>query len=322
MSNNFKTFLRLFFGILSVFLTTILIIVLFSEVIKVHNPRSLEWYPLLIAFIGFYVAGLINRKTKLALLPVLLLALIIFIPLKQIYYPFFFLVILFSSLSLLISRRMLNNKYKIPSVLFLIVVFGLYLFSEPLIIEKKGFGYNDHEDLFNATVLWDFSNNKPSILPNETFLDINKNKVHLKEFKGKKMYVTFWATWCGPCLGQKPELEAIKKHFQTDTNVVFVDISIDSNLQRWKEYILKHKPTGVQLLSRIEGLTRSNFKFSSIPFHLVANSEGYFKSNPGPYYFDFGLLSNTDSLTEYINTPYKVFNKMEVNEKDTFIRVR
>lgn len=284
--------------------------------------RALQWVSLLISFVGFYVAGLINRKTKLVLTPFLFIASMIFIPLKQMHFPFLFVIVLFSSLGLLFTRKELNMNFKTPSLLLLGVLFSFYLFSQPLIIQKKNFGYNANYDLFNATVLWDFSDSSPSSLPNELFKDINDSRVSLQSFEGKKMYVTFWATWCGPCVSEKPELERLKESFSNDTNIVFVDISIDSDMQRWKNYLLKEKPMGVQLISNDEDLTRFNFEFSDIPFHLVANSDGYMKEHLGPSFLNRSLLANSDSLSEYINTPYKIFKTEMVDGQEIIKKVR
>ena len=86
-----------------------------------------------------------------------------------------------------------------------------------------------------------------------------------------------------------------------------MDISIDADIQRWKDYLFKEKPLIVQLISSNEDLTRANFEFSGIPFHVVANSEGYIKEHLGPSFLNRSLISNSDSLTEYINTPYMFF---------------
>lgn len=112
--------------------------------------------------------------------------------------------------------------------------------------------YGTSNYLYNTTVLWDFSDTIPRSLPNESFEDINGNNVSLQSFNGKKLYVTFWATWCGPCLGEKPDLERVKESLINDTNAVFIDISIDKDMQRWKNYLVREKPTGVQLIRNNE----------------------------------------------------------------------
>ena len=322
MKKTLKTFFKLFLGILVIIATKILIMILFKEVINIMNLQVLKWFPLLMCIIGFYLAGLVNRNTRLILTPILLISLIIYVPLKLFYFPYFLIIILFSSLGILLSRREIVNRIKIPLLVILFGLFGFFLFSQPLIIKNKGYGRNTDNDLYNVTVLWDFTSNTPPSLPKEIFNDKNGNKVSLKDFGGKTLYVTFWATWCGPCLGVKPELEKLKKQYEDNEDVIFIDISLDSNVEFWKTYLSKNEHSGIQLITGNEAKTRSNYQFSGIPYHIIVDSKGNYKEIQSPYFIDKEFLNNQDELTEYINTPYKVFKTIKANEKDTIIRVR
>lgn len=322
MNNTVKTILRLFLGILSIIVTTLLIVLLFKEVIYIKNLQVLKWFPLLICFIGFYLAGLINRKTKLALTFFLFIALIVFIPLKQFYFPIFLLIILFSALSIIATRRELSKKVTIPSLVFLIILFGVYLFSQPLIINNKGHGIDTDNNLYNATVLWDFTTDTPVSLPNEKFIDKNGTEISLENFEGKTLYITFWATWCGPCLGEKPELEKFKNKFQDNPDIVFIDISVDSDIENWRTYLSNNEQIGIQLITKNDAKTRVNYQFSGIPYHIIVDSDGKFKGCQSARFINNELLTNPDKLTEYINTSYKVFKTIQTNGKDTTIRVR
>lgn len=322
MNNTFKTILRLFLGILSIAVTALLIVLLFTEVIKIKNLAILKWVSLLICFIGFYLAGLINRNTKLALTLFLFLALIIFIPLEQFYFPVLFLIVLFSALSLIITRREFSKKVKLPSFVFLIILFGFYLLSQPLIIENKGYGTDTENNLYNVSVLWDFTRNSSARLPKETFKDINGNKISLETYKGKTLYITFWATWCGPCLGEKPSLEKLKNEFKDNPNIVFIDISLDSDIEIWKNYLSGNEQDGIQLITENNSKTLANYKFTGIPNHILIDSAGNFKACQSPNYINKDLFTDPDKLTEFINTSYKVFKTIQSNGKDTTIRVR
>jgi thiol-disulfide isomerase/thioredoxin len=44
--------------------------------------------------------------------------------------------------------------------------------------------------------------------------------VSLKEFQGRVVLVNFWATWCGPCLKEIPELNEISSQLDSDRAVV------------------------------------------------------------------------------------------------------
>ncbi|MCH7411734.1 TlpA family protein disulfide reductase [Belliella sp. DSM 111904] len=317
-----KPFFRLLIGILVIIVLTILNILLFDKVFKVMNLKVLKWFPLFMCFMGFYMAGLINRETKIFLTPLLLISLVIYIPLELFYFPYFLTVILFSSLGILLSRREIVYRIKIPLLVILIGVFGFFLFSQPLIIKNKGFGIDPRNDLYNATVLWDFKAKKPASLPNEMFQDTEGNTFSLKELEGKTLLITFWATWCGPCIAEKPELEKLKMKFQDHQDIVFVDISVDSNIEKWKSYLSEHNSNGYQIVSQNVARTYSNFNFSGIPFHIIVDSDGKYKKCHGPNILDEQLLSNPVKLNEYLNTPYKVFKTIKLSEKDTIVRVR
>lgn len=63
---------------------------------------------------------------------------------------------------------------------------------------------------------------------------------HLSDFKGKVLYVDFWATWCGPCIQESPHFEALSKEY-ADKDVAFLPISTDADKRAWKRFITAHK---------------------------------------------------------------------------------
>ena len=70
-------------------------------------------------------------------------------------------------------------------------------------------------------------------------IDRNGREHRLSEFKGKRIYIDFWATWCGPCIQESPAFEALYEEYK-DKDVVFLQVSIDKNLNAWKNYISRH----------------------------------------------------------------------------------
>ena len=42
-------------------------------------------------------------------------------------------------------------------------------------------------------------------------MDKDGNTVKLSDYKGKKVYINVWASWCGPCVREMPELEKAYK---------------------------------------------------------------------------------------------------------------
>jgi thiol-disulfide isomerase/thioredoxin len=69
------------------------------------------------------------------------------------------------------------------------------------------------------------TDNRPA--PALTFKDVATGaKVSLADLKGKVVVVDFWATWCGPCLGEIPGYIALQEKYGKD-GLVIIGVSLD-----------------------------------------------------------------------------------------------
>jgi len=57
-----------------------------------------------------------------------------------------------------------------------------------------------------------------------SFADLNGNKVDLKAYKGKRIIINYWATWCGPCIKEMPMLKRAKEKLKNH-NYTFLLVS-------------------------------------------------------------------------------------------------
>jgi peroxiredoxin len=68
-----------------------------------------------------------------------------------------------------------------------------------------------------------------------TLQDMNGNAVRLADYKGQVIVLNVWATWCGPCQVEIPELvEAYTKY--RDQGVVVLGVSLDDTAEMLREY--------------------------------------------------------------------------------------
>ena len=101
----------------------------------------------------------------------------------------------------------------------------------------------------------------------------------LNDFKGKVVYVDYWASWCGPCRQQFPYSKELHKKFTTKQlkNIIFLYVSIDKNEEIWKNAV-EQNGLGEMTNGLVAGDWGSEivkfFQINSIPRYMLIDKKG------------------------------------------------
>lgn len=98
--------------------------------------------------------------------------------------------------------------------------------------------------------------------------------INSSEFMGKITVVCIWATWCGPCIKEIPELNALVDEYRADERVQFVAIS-DEKVETVRR-MLKRKPFNYKQITDAKDIKRKLHPavVQTIPKNMVIDQNG------------------------------------------------
>ena len=108
-------------------------------------------------------------------------------------------------------------------------------------------------------------------IPNFYTVDIRDSLVSLRDYQDKMLYVNFWATWCGPCIKNIPELNSMIASYDDRDDILFLNICLESDKDKWLTSIERYNLQGTNLLAegRWNEKLRAIFNIEGIPTYAL-----------------------------------------------------
>ena len=104
------------------------------------------------------------------------------------------------------------------------------------------------------------------------FSDLENNIFTIQNFKGKNLFINYWATWCNPCLAEMPYMVELYENYKDEEDIIFLYLSREK-LEVIKNYIPKDE--SLQQLPIYKIITDDEFfATSGIPTTFIVNSDG------------------------------------------------
>ena len=128
--------------------------------------------------------------------------------------------------------------------------------------------------------------------PDFTLQSMDGKEVKLSDYKGKKVYLKFWASWCGPCRKSMPELMELAAKTDRDFEILSIiapGLQGEKSIDQFPKWYQEQGYKDIPVLYDTEGATFQAYQIRSIPTEILIDSQGKIGK------IQLGAISNADA---------------------------
>ncbi|WP_337018893.1 TlpA disulfide reductase family protein [Oceanobacillus massiliensis] len=120
---------------------------------------------------------------------------------------------------------------------------------------------------------------------------MNGETIQLSDYRGKRVMLNFWTTWCPPCREEMPDMQ----RFYLDNDPVILAVNLtdtEMNKQQVVQFVQEYELT-FPILMDVDGKVSTMYRISPIPTTYMIDSQGIIR------YKAYGALNYERMIAEY-----------------------
>jgi thiol-disulfide isomerase/thioredoxin len=103
---------------------------------------------------------------------------------------------------------------------------------------------------------------------------IESKQISLSQFKGKYVFIDFWASWCGPCMKELPYIEKLRASID-ESQLVILSVSNDQSKEQFNAALAKYPKNWIHILDMDNKKELSKaFGVDRLPSSFLLNGKG------------------------------------------------
>ena len=111
------------------------------------------------------------------------------------------------------------------------------------------------------------------VVPDFSLPSMNGEEVAIRSFRGKCVLLDFWASWCGPCIGEMPNVHKAYDLLH-DKGFEVISISTDRKESDWRKVMKEKQMEHFVNLRDTKGVLHEIFNRDAIPFIVLLDPQG------------------------------------------------
>jgi peroxiredoxin len=111
--------------------------------------------------------------------------------------------------------------------------------------------------------------------PDFSLIKTDHTPISLKAFRGKVVYISFWASWCQPCIANFEKYNELRNRLHTE-GVVLLNVNIDEQPAKYRAALERLNLVGVNVQPMEMATTKKLYSLYAIPSYFIVDKKGKF----------------------------------------------
>lgn len=107
--------------------------------------------------------------------------------------------------------------------------------------------------------------------PGFSLINMNDQEVNLSDYRGQKVFLNFWASWCPPCRKEMPDMQ--KLHEEYGDEIAILAVNIGENKSTVINFMMQNK-LNLPVLLDLNKSTAQNYLVRAIPTTFILDEDG------------------------------------------------